>query len=160
MPVKISSRTNAETGEILLKDLQNMKASFINEVKLSRNDTAISHGEFGEVNSQIVKKFSVAVMKEELTQLISHYQANGGIDVIRINIAVHPEKFRACSDTDYSNSLTVVIEAENFKDKSNPGLGTIPCNSDENFVVIPAYNGFPTGTLAEASIACCPSAHP
>jgi hypothetical protein len=150
MPVKLSSRTNAGTGEILPADVATMKDAFINQVEL----TPVKGRE------RIIIKFSVAVMKDALKNLIDHYESNGGIDVVRINFAVHPNSFSACNGTDYSNSLTVVIEAEKFKDLEKPHDGTIPYHNDQDFVVIPGYNGFSLPGFADGDKACCPSTNP
>ncbi|MEO5995203.1 MAG: hypothetical protein ABIN89_00815 [Chitinophagaceae bacterium] len=150
MPVKITSITDATTGEILPEDLNAMKNRFINEADLVRL----------KGSQPITKKYSVAVMKDELKNLIAFYEANGGLDVIRINFAVHPDGFSACNETDYSNSLTVVIEAESFINPDNPKNGTLAHSNHHDFVVIPGYNGFPPVGQVHADAACCPSTNP
>src|SRR4051812_36338539 len=161
MPVKVTSTTNPVNAEISAADLQSMKQNFISQV-----DVYPSTG-----RGKIIKKYSVAVMKDELKNLIEHYESNGGIDVININLAVHSDTFVSCNGKNDGDSLTVVIEAGKFRDPLNTHLGFIPFNNADEFVVIPGYHGVvapvngladlgPVPVAAQPVGPCCPSSNP
>ena len=170
MPVKVTSSTDPEKGQISSQDLSRMKESFINEVDLK--------GNYGRTT--VVKKYSVAVMKDEIKQLLEHYESNGGIDVVNIHLAVHLNPFTTCNGMDYSDSITVVLEAAKFKDIKQTQLGINSFNDQEDLVVIPGYHGFldttnasdpstaidaldvlPAGTpILKGPAPCCPSSNP
>ena len=121
MPVQIiSGTTDSEIGEIDQADLFAMRDDFINEV-----DVKPYNG-----RTRIVKKFSVFVMVAELKNVIRYYetQSSKGIQIIKLNCAVHLENISACDETDYADSLTIVVEAANFINPAKKELGHISHN--------------------------------
>src|SRR5688500_9354444 len=104
MPIQITQdTTDAENGQISVADYEKMKSTFVDNVTL-----ASTYEE-----EQVVKKYSVAIMKDEFSDLIKHYAENPNrpIEAIQISFAVHPKNFTACNGENLSESLTVVVEA-------------------------------------------------
>ena len=152
MPVEIiTGTTDSEIGEIDQADLFEMKDDFINEV-----DVKPYNG-----RTRIVKKFSVSVMVSELKNLIRFYetQSSKGIQIIKLNCAVHLENISACDETDYADSLTIVVEAANFINPAKKELGHISHNEIGDFVVIPGYNSSIKNQWT-VDDPCCPSTNP
>ncbi|MEO6733324.1 MAG: hypothetical protein ABIN01_19025 [Ferruginibacter sp.] len=151
MPVEIiSGTTNPAGGKINEQDLLKMKDDFINEVDLKPYNG----------RTRLIKKFSVSLMKSEIINLIAFYEDNPkGIDVIKLNCAVHINPMNACNNTNYADTLTVVVEAAKFIDGQNTELGHIPHVEIGDFVVIPGYSSIEKNTWNNDD-PCCPSSNP
>ena len=169
MPVKIINEpTDSSSGTISLTDLKRMQDAFINDTYLSLS---------GAQQTEI-KKYSVGFMLEDFTEFLSKYK---DADMIRINFALHLDHFTACNGTDYSKTLTVVVEAADFIDPDDTSKGFTSKTNVDDYVLIPGYKNnpdilassqsqaqpagegvmaFAAPLAAAARNPCCPSAHP
>src|SRR5687768_10206346 len=148
MPVLITQTTNVNEGEVSATDRNNMTQSFVDKVELYPQNGL----------SRVVKKYSVAIMKDEFSDLINHYSNNGGIDAIKISFAIHPNEFTACNGEDLSQSLTVIIEAAKLN-IGEQGQSLVAYDGENDFVLIPAYHGKASGSDGGRT-PCCPSSNP
>lgn len=159
MPVLIVT-SDPTDGEIKETDLKKMKVDFINEAEVNPYNGRI----------KLIKKFSVAVMKEDIKKLIKHYENNNDIDIINMNFAITPNPFVACNG-DSSDSMTVEVEAATFIDKSHPELGYTSHVRAGDYVVIPGCknanmndNAVSNDMKQMSSLTtdppCCPSSYP
>jgi len=159
MPVLIVT-SDPTDGEITETDLKKMKVDFINEAEVKPYNGRI----------KLIKKFSVAVMKSEIKNLVKFYENINDIDIINMNFAITLNPFEACNG-DSSDSMTVVVEAATFIDKSHPELGFTSHVSAGDYVVIPGYknanmnnknveNGMKQMSTLTTDPPCCPSSYP
>lgn len=150
MPLEIVS-SNPNIGEIALVGLLKMKNDFIEQADIKPYNG----------RDRLIKKYSVAINVQEFQDLIDYYNASAkGINVININFAIHLNPAPAvCPGYDYSDSLTIIVEAATFNVSGDSHSGYTSHNDVGDFVVIPAYPTVDKDNMLGSS-PCCPSAHP
>lgn len=140
MAVKIiAGATDNATGVINVNDLEKMKSSFIKETTLSPA---------GDTRKTVVKTGFCYLFKSHVDQLFAlHPEAS----VLKVNFALHLNPTKECG-SDYSDSLTVVIEAA-----KNDAPDRTAFNKEGDYVLIPAYHNQVAQKLEMLSDPCCPS---
>jgi hypothetical protein len=143
MPVKIiTGTTNNKDGVINVDDLTKMKNDFITETELKA--TA------GRVHAY--KTYSCFLYREQVDNLFA--LIDGDPKIMKINFALHLNPTIECSDSDYSDKLTVVIEAA--EDDPNRTVH----NAIGEYVLIPAFSNKTVGKKINGGSPCCPSSNP
>lgn len=147
MPVKIiDGVTNKDGGQINISDLNLMKTDFFDDASLIPTGT----------RPFVVQTAFCFLFKSQVDELFANHPE---ASILKINFALHLDPTVGCQNDDYSNSLTVVIEAA----LDNPPGSTV-FNNLNDFVLIPAFNNETVSTANEnapeaiaQNFACCPS---
>lgn len=146
MPVKISTRTDSNSGEITQEDLGIMKTHFEDGVILNPINGSPT----------VIKKIAWYLTREEVEKLfVLNRKDNIEPTILEINFAVHLNQPNLCDGSSLLNCLTFVLQV---KDQNHN-----PVNSDEEYVLIPGYNTFTKEEITIKNlhgVICCPSSKP
>jgi hypothetical protein len=142
MPVKIiTGTTDNSKGVINENDLVKIKNDFITETDLFPTG--------GRPNAH--KTFHCFLYKEQFQDLFYLYRE---APIVKINFALHLNPTYECEGANYSDKLTIVIEA------AEDDLNRTPHNSVGDYVLIPAYANKTGPVKIRSGSPCCPSSHP
>lgn len=140
MPVKIiSGSTNNSKGVINIADLKKMKNSFVEETILTPT---------GGRTTAITTRCCF-LYKDQIDELFKLYN---DASVLKINFSLHHNPTVECDGVNYSDSLTIVIEAANDNRPNRTAY-----DNEGDYVLIPAYHDALAMEKGKESVLCCPS---